>query len=67
LATYLFLIGWLVHRTVKAKTLALFGLMIAFVVFPLFGYYLRHPVFWFILVLVANLTATPVRNAPRWR
>jgi O-antigen ligase len=67
LAAFLFLLIWLTHRTIKVEATPLFALMVALGVFPLMHYTLRHPVYWFMLVIVANLMAAPMRYALRRR
>ena len=60
---HLSMLGWCVLRVLRAGELALLGVLIALTGFNMFGYSLRQPVYWLLLVLVVMLSTerTPGR------
>jgi O-antigen ligase len=64
LLLHLSLYGWCVVRCLRAGQLTLFAMLIALAGASMFGYYLRQPVYWMLLVLAVMLSTrpTPVRS-----
>jgi O-antigen ligase len=57
---HLGLFAWCVLRTLRAGELALFGMLTALAGASMFGYMLRQPIYWMLLVLVLMLSADRV-------
>lgn len=55
-ALHVALLGWCVWRALKAGTLTLVGAVASLTIASMFGYMLRQPVYWLVLVLVVSLS-----------
>ena len=53
---YFALLGWCLWRALRSGELMLVGMAISVIVFSLFGYVLRQPDFWMIVVLVLMMS-----------
>jgi O-antigen ligase len=69
IALHLALLAWCASRALRAGSLPLFAIVMALTHYSLFGYMLRHPLYWLMLILVLMLTehrsAQPVRGPAR--
>jgi hypothetical protein len=48
--------GWCLRQALRSDSVAFLGIMVATVVFAAFGYSLRHPNYWIVLLLVLTLS-----------